>query len=253
MPEARDRTERPVDYAAIFANRRRNGVLLDEAALLLGAIEHPVQRLPSGSAVYAQRGSLIGGNYSSWRPGNGSASGRISPFGSSHGRENPSRRVGRGGGASRSPLPSWYPRKPLRDITHILRAIERKRRAGMGVDNGLEDETPTQHQVSVLETPVALGRERSLVLVTPGPAMGLKRSCPPSTAKVRKMLLDITKGNSAGEEEEEAGFITPEKKLLNSIDVVEKIVMAEIQKLKSTPLAKREEREKRVKTLMSMR
>ncbi|KAF2620431.1 hypothetical protein F2Q68_00041709 [Brassica cretica] len=88
-------------------------------------------------------------------------------------------------------------------------------------------------------------------MVTPAPAVGLKRSCPPSTAKVHKMLLDITKEIS--EEEEEAGFITPEKKLLNSIDVVEKIVMAEIQKLKSTPLAKRQEREKRVKTLMSMR
>lgn len=47
--------------------------------------------------------------------------------------------------------------------------------------------------------------------------------------------------------------MTPEKKLLNSIDMVEKIMMDQIQKLKSTPLAKREEREKRVKTLMSMR
>lgn len=121
----------------------------------------------------------------------------------------------------------------------------------MGVDSGLGAETPAHQQVCVLETPLALGDEPNCVMVTPAPAVGLKLSCPPSTAKVHKMLLDITKEIS--EQEEEAGFITPEKKLLNSIDVVEKIVMAEIQKLKSTPLAKRQEREKRVKTLMSMR
>uniref|UniRef100_A0A0D3DU24 Protein GIGAS CELL1 n=4 Tax=Brassica TaxID=3705 RepID=A0A0D3DU24_BRAOL len=253
MAEARDRLEKPVDYAAIFANRRSRGVLLDdEPASRLGVFEHPVRRLPSGSRV---PGSLVGGNYSSWRPGHGNGSGSgQSQFRSSQGRENVPMASARRerGGASRSLLPSWYPRTPLRDITHIMRAIERKRRAGMGVDSGLGAETPSRQQVRVLETPLALAAdEPNCVMVTPAPAVGLKRSCPPSTAKVHKMLLDITKEIS--EEEEEAGFITPEKKLLNSIDVVEKIVMAEIQKLKSTPLAKRQEREKRVKTLMSMR
>ncbi|CAF2048341.1 unnamed protein product [Brassica rapa subsp. narinosa] len=249
MAEARDRLEKPVDYAAIFANRRSHGVLLDEPEAGLGVLEHPVRRLPSGSRVYPQPG----GNYSSWRPGHGNGSGQ-SPFRFSQGRENvtmASARRGRGG-ASGSLLPSWYPRTPLRDITHIMRAIERKRRAGMGVESALGGETPSHQQVRFLETPVALAEdEHNCVMVTPAPAVGLKRSCPPSTAKVHKMLLDITKEIS--EKDEEAGFITPEKKLLNSIDVVEKIVMAEIQKLKSTPLAKRQEREKRVKTLMSMR
>ncbi|KAF2605619.1 hypothetical protein F2Q70_00026194 [Brassica cretica] len=47
MAEARDRLERAVDYAATFAaNRRRQGVVLDEAAARLGAFEHPVQRFP---------------------------------------------------------------------------------------------------------------------------------------------------------------------------------------------------------------
>ncbi|KAF3493968.1 hypothetical protein DY000_02056545, partial [Brassica cretica] len=295
MAEARDRLEKPVDYAAIFANRRSRGVLLDdEPASRLGVFEHPVRRLPSGSRVYPQPGSLVGGNYSSWRPGHGNGSGSgQSRFRSSQGRENVPMASARRerGGASRSLLPSWYPRTPLRDITHIMRvnspvllvinqfwvelavlalvfactgdlllclwlcqfqAIERKRRAGTGVDSGLGAETPARQQVRVLETPLALAAdEHNCVMVTPAPAVGLKRSFPPSTAKVHKMLLDITKEIS--EEEEEAGFITPEKKLLNSIDVVEKIVMAEIQKLKSTPLAKRQEREKRVKTLMSMR
>ncbi|KAL0848317.1 hypothetical protein Bca101_021564 [Brassica carinata] len=251
MAEARDRLERPVDYAAIFANRRsRHGVLLDEPASRLTVFEHPVQRLPSDSSLI---GVVRGGNYSSWRPGNGNGNGNgsgRSPFRLSQGRENPPRR-GRGGAASGSLLPSWYPRTPLRDITHIMRAIERKRRAGVRVDGGLETETPVHQQARVLEASVASADEHNCVMVTPAPAVGLKRSCPPSTAKVHKMLLDITKEIS--EEDEEAGFITPEKKLLNSIDMVEKIVMAEIQKLQSTPLAKRVEREKRVKTLMSMR
>ncbi|CAA7024687.1 unnamed protein product [Microthlaspi erraticum] len=233
MPEGRDRIERPVDYSAIFANRRSHGVLLDEPASRIIFQSEPQANPEPGSIG---RGSIIGtggiirGNFSSWRPGNG------------NGRENTpmvSARRGRGR-ASPSPLPSWYPRTPLRDITHIIRAMERRRRAGMGVVDGQE-----------IESPVPLSGEHNCSMVTPGPAVGLKRSCPPSTAKVHKMLLDIT--NEISEEDEEAGFITPEKKLLNSIDIVEKIVMEEMQKLKSTPLAKREEREKRVRTLMSMR
>lgn len=122
---------------------------------------------------------------------------------------------------------------------------------GVGGD-GREIEIPTHQQVGVLESQVSLSGELNCLMVTPGPSVGFKRSCPPSTAKVHKMLLDITKEISE-EEAAAAGFITPEKKLLNSIDKVEKIVMEEIQKLKSTPRAKRDEREKRVRTLMSMR
>ncbi|CAH2063763.1 unnamed protein product [Thlaspi arvense] len=244
MPEARDRIHRPVDYAAIFANRRSNGVLLDEPASRLGLIEPPAQRSPSDSEPGSiGRGSLVvRGNFSSWRPGHGNRSGQI-PFRSPQGRENVAMVTARRGRGRVSPsaLPSWYPRTPLRDITHIMRAIERRRRAGMGVEgDGREIVIPAQGQVG----------EDNCLMVTPGPALGFKRGCPPSTARVHKMLLDISKEVS---EEDEAGFITPEKKLLNSIDIVEKIVMEEMQKLKSTPQAKREEREKRVRTLMSMR
>ncbi|VVB06087.1 unnamed protein product [Arabis nemorensis] len=255
MLEARDRIERPVDYSAVFVNRRSHGVLLDEPASRLS-----LQRLPSDSQVNPEpigRGSLVGtgglvrGNFGSWRPGNGRGH---SPFRFSQGRENMpmvSARRGRGR-ESATVLPSWYPRTPLRDITHIIRAFERRRGAGMGVGgDGREIEIPTHQQVGVLESPVSLSGEHNCLMVTPGPYVGFKRNCPPSTAKVHKMLLDITKEIS--EEEEAAGFITPEKKLLNSIDKVEKIVMEEIQKLKSTPRAKRDEREKRVRTLMSMR
>ncbi|KAL9295358.1 unnamed protein product [Arabidopsis thaliana] len=243
MPEARDRTERPVDYSTIFANRRRHGILLDEPDSRLSLIESPVN--PDIGSI-GGTGGLVRGNFTTWRPGNGR--GGHTPFRLPQGRENMpivTARRGRGGGL----LPSWYPRTPLRDITHIVRAIERRRGAGTGGDDGRVIEIPTHRQVGVLEPPVPLSGEHKCSMVTPGPSVGFKRSCPPSTAKVQKMLLDITKEIA----EEEAGFITPEKKLLNSIDKVEKIVMAEIQKLKSTPQAKREEREKRVRTLMTMR
>lgn len=128
MPEARDRIERPVDYSAIFVNRRSHGVLLDEPDSQLRLIESPVRRLPSDSPEpgLIGRGSLVGTgglvrrNFSTWRPANGRGH---SPFRLAPGRENMpmvSARRGRGR-ASPSLLPSWYPRTPLRDITHVMR------------------------------------------------------------------------------------------------------------------------------------
>ncbi|MFS7943226.1 hypothetical protein Hanom_Chr06g00497761 [Helianthus anomalus] len=48
-------------------------------------------------------------------------------------------------------------------------------------------------------------------------------------------------------------LLTPEKRLLNSIEIVEKVVMEELNRLKRTPAAEKAEREKKVRTLMSMR
>ncbi|KAG2244013.1 hypothetical protein Bca52824_094148 [Brassica carinata] len=221
MPEARDRREAG-GLPAAFLNRRSHGIFLDEPLPAhLNPFQSPVQRLPSESLAFgsAGQGSTVG-------RGGGIARGNLGV-----------RRTGGGGGrrglgvarrgrarASASVLPSWYPRTPLRDVSSVVRAIER-RRARMG-----ETENPTPQQLGVLD-------DDSLV----------QRPWPPSTAKVHQILLDITRESSA----EEA--LTPQKKLLNSIDKVEKVVMEEIQKMKSTPSAKRAEREKRVRTLMSMR
>ena len=84
-------------------------------------------------------------------------------------------------------------------------------------------------------------------MVSPSLAVGVKPRTP-AVGKVPKILLGIANQN-AGESE----FLTPQKKLLNSIDTVEKVVMEELQKLKRTPSAKKAEREKRIRTLMSMR
>ncbi|CAA0805898.1 Protein POLYCHOME [Striga hermonthica] len=66
--------------------------------------------------------------------------------------------------------------------------------------------------------------------------------------EVPKMLLDIATNQKDGD-----SCKTPQKKLLENIDTVEKVVMEELRKLKRTPSAKKAEKEKRVRTLMSMR
>ncbi|KAG7570149.1 hypothetical protein ISN45_Aa04g027800 [Arabidopsis thaliana x Arabidopsis arenosa] len=258
MPEARDRIERPVDYPAAFLNRRSHGILLEEPATHHNLFGSPVQRVPSeatglgsiGQGSMTGRGGLVRGNFGIRRTGGGRR-GQIQ-FRSPQGRENMSLGVTRRGRAraSNSVLPSWYPRTPLRDVSAVVRAVER-RRARMGEGVGRDIETPTPQQLGVLDSLVPLSGaqlEHDYSMVTPGPSVGFKRPWPPSTAKVHQILLDITRENT-GEED----ALTPQKKLLNSIDKVEKVVMEEIQKMKSTPSAKRAEREKRVRTLMSMR
>ncbi|XP_060180002.1 protein POLYCHOME-like [Lycium barbarum] len=129
--------------------------------------------------------------------------------------------MGRGGHIV---LPSWYPRTPLRDITSILRAIER-RSARLGESEGQQLESPIPQDRTVLDPSDS------------------------TSGKVPKILLDITYQNDSGDSD----GLTPERKLLQSIDKVEKAVMEELHKLMRTPIAKKQEREKRVGTLMSMR
>jgi len=70
----------------------------------------------------------------------------------------------------------------------------------------------------------------------------------PLGCKVPKIYLDIS-----DLPEGESETLTPQKKLLNNIDQVQEAVLEELKKLKRTPSAKKAEREKRVRTLMSMR
>lgn len=85
-------------------------------------------------------------------------------------------------------------------------------------------------------------------MITPIPTIR-KMTGPTVSAAIPKILLDVSNKTTEGE----ADTLTPQKKLLNSIDTVEKVVMEELNKLRRTPRAKKEEREKRVRTLMSMR
>ncbi|KDP37365.1 hypothetical protein JCGZ_06819 [Jatropha curcas] len=245
MTESRDRLSRAIDIAAVFS-RRRSGALgfyLDQPDLesALSPIRRPIA---------AARTVTVGASPIS-RGRGGLGTPRIR---NTHGtlvRENTpvaSLRRGNGNGRGRI-LPSWYPRTPLRDITAVVRAIER-RREHLGVGRAQEIESPVPHAYGVHDSspsPVAAHLEHGNTIMSPIPSLEVKR-CPPTVGKVPKILLDIT--NQATEDSE---FLTPQKKLLNSIDTVEKEVMEELRKLKRTASAKKAVRDKKVRTLMSLR
>lgn len=129
---------------------------------------------------------------------------------------------GQGGGSA---LPSWYPRAPLRDITAITWAIERRRALSLREpEEGLQTASPVTHQDQVPDEPL-----------------------------LSAQLEHFSVNHGTAEEAED--YLTPQqpRKLVNDIDSVEKAVLEEIKTLKSTPSAKKAERARKVRTLMSMR
>ncbi|XP_062117612.1 protein POLYCHOME [Humulus lupulus] len=257
MPESRDRLSRPVDVAGIFSQRRANslGVLVDEPELGPTVIGPPT--LQTTTTTTTDLGTTTG--FGATREGGGL---RRDSFGTP--RAGPWRREStpmtgtsrRGWGRGRNRhtlLPSWYPRTPLRDITAIVRAIER-RRASLrdAAGSGLEIGSPTPQELGSFASSSVDVAPLDYNLYTTTPRSVVRRKpCPPSVSsvgKVPKILLGIANQTTG-----ESDCLTPQKKLLNSIDTVEKVVMEELHKLKRTPTAKRAEREKRVRTLMTMR
>ena len=65
--------------------------------------------------------------------------------------------------------------------------------------------------------------------------------------------VKITGGITLKENRPDWYFLTPEKKLLNSIEQVSEVWVKEQRKLERTPAAKKAERERKVRVLMSMR
>ncbi|XP_047963887.1 protein POLYCHOME [Salvia hispanica] len=248
MPETRDRLPREVDVMASYSNRRRitsGGNRNSDVSILVDEAEDQATRTPfrwrgasmvgtpASMAVTRRRGDL--GSQRFVRSPN---FGRSSPL--VIGRENMSPVVGIGRGLRGRGsilLPAWYPRKPLRDITAVMKAIER-RRAHQEEGEGLETESP-ELQDQIVHDPS--------VSTSPFPIAGIRR-CPPTVGKVPKILRNITNQGEGG-----STCLTPQKKLLNNIEAVERVVMEELHKLKRTPSAKKAERQKRVRTLMSMR
>ncbi|KAL4571644.1 hypothetical protein LXL04_018407 [Taraxacum kok-saghyz] len=267
MPEARDRLARPNSGVAEIYRLRRSsvdsiGILPDDgdseisvnrtpfrwgATPLTGdASGQPMAVAPSTRTIAgatarvggAGRG-LFGTPRTVYRRGGRSQN--TPPSGSTV-------RRARGRSGSQSVLPSWYPRTPLGDITHVVRAIERRRAHLVGGEGQvLGSPTPIRidHPHTVHDpSPSGAHLEHELSLVTPNPKLASKSFRPPQL----KIFADVQ--NQA---DGESDFLTPQKKLLNSIDIVEKVVMEELHRLKRTPTAKKAEREKRVRTLMSMR
>lgn len=248
MAEGRDRLTRQEDPIIVYTRRRRS---IDRGGIAILEDESP----GSSSRVPVETGRVT-------VPGGGI--GRIG-FGSPRNRRGrnslrtPARVIGRqnispaGQGRNRgrhSVLPAWYPRTPLRDITSIVRAIERTRaRLRESEGEQLESVVPQDHTiVDPSESTSGSQLEHSTSMITPRPKTR-SRYHPKSVGKVPKILLDITNQNTSGDAE----CLTPQRKLLNSIDTVEKDVMEELHKLKRTPSARKQERDKRVKTLMSLR
>ncbi|KAL9155238.1 hypothetical protein ABFS82_10G168700 [Erythranthe guttata] len=219
MPERRDGMPRQEDVIATYSNRRpifssggrdcgrvnSLGLVLEDEPKEGVATETPFRWRGTGTA--ATPGPI------------GIASGRgsiVNPRIGITGKENLSPMVGSGRG---SILPPWYPRKPLQDITAVVRAIERRR--------------------ALCEESEGLQNEHDFLTISQNPKIG----------KVPKILLL----NITNQDEGDSVSLTPQKKLLNDIDTVEKVVTEELRKLKSTPTAKKAERDKRVRTLLSMR
>ncbi|CAL5358551.1 unnamed protein product [Camellia sinensis] len=140
MPESRDRLSRPDDITVLFARRRQS---IGGIAILLDEPEEV------GSGTPFRRGATA-------MTGTRGAMGSAATRGGGVGRENtPLGRVrrGRGRGGRGSVLPSWYPRTPLRDITAVVRAIER-RRVTLRETEGLQNESPISQDRNVLDPSV---------------------------------------------------------------------------------------------------
>ncbi|XP_061373677.1 protein POLYCHOME-like [Gastrolobium bilobum] len=241
MPEARDRRSSPLDVAAIYSRRPASLLgALDFDPLILGSTPSPATPGATGSVVFgAPRNSI----------GRGRSRGRGRYSYTAAGENTPplgTLRRGRGRGSSRSILPSWYPRTPLRDITAVVRAIER-RRALLGENEGQQTGTPLRADQQLPAPSVSDAQPQHGESVSSLKSVGVVIKTP-AGSKVPKILVQIS-----NQEEGESELLTPQKKLLNNIDKVEKVVREELQRLKRTPSAKKAEREKRVRTLMSMR
>ncbi|KAI7990370.1 Protein POLYCHOME [Camellia lanceoleosa] len=111
-------------------------------------------------------------------------------------------------------------------------AIER-RRASLRETESLQNESPIPQVQNVLDPSVPTSGaqlEHDISMISPNRTVGMRKSFPSSVGKVPKILLDITNQNVG-----QPNCLTPQKKFLNSIDTVEKVVMEELKKLKSTP------------------
>ncbi|KAI4380625.1 hypothetical protein MLD38_006794 [Melastoma candidum] len=133
MPESRDRLVRSVDIAAEYARWR--------LGLGSGLFDRPrplVQPISEGTAPITIRRDR---NLRTRRISDGGTGGRNylwwmrTPAATARASSSSSR-----GRAVNSPLPSWYPRTPLQDITTVARAYDQRRELSSLTDGGKYDD-----------------------------------------------------------------------------------------------------------------
>ncbi|KAK9748145.1 hypothetical protein RND81_02G039000 [Saponaria officinalis] len=234
IPVSRDRLARPVDISALLGREtRRVNLIVDEPGLRRVGLSGYGSR-----NVLGNDGSAIGSPVGVQRAGyNGGRNQQRSVVVGRDARTPGSSAARRGGSRGRSQLPSWYPRTPLRDITAIVRAIER-RRAELGLNQDAEAQQ---------ERNDARQEQNDISVSTPAPTIAIKPQPSPATQLVR------IKAGNADWSVDGSDFLTPQKKLLNSIEKVREVWLENQRKLERTPAAKRAERESKVRVLMSMR
>ncbi|XP_043693524.1 protein POLYCHOME-like [Telopea speciosissima] len=228
MPEPRDRIVRPDPIELLFVTRRWGAGIPQDTGPQRGFTASPSR--PDGRNLFVSSSRTTDGRnlFASTRR-RGPTANKVQ-----RGRRGGSAQRGRGRATNNSPLPSWYPRRPLRDITEIVLAIERR-------SHHIEPE-PAQ-----LHTPLPAPLEHNSNLQTPNPEKAVK-PCMPSSSHQSMVLQNFDSKNAEGSD-----FITPQKKLLDSIEQVEKVVIEEFRKHECSRSARKLERQKKVHTLMSMR
>ncbi|CAO2838287.1 unnamed protein product [Amaranthus hypochondriacus] len=207
MHVTRDRKSRPVDISSMLPNaQRRVNLVVDVPGLQWKGLSTKVSTEKTGGVINKISRGRVGARRRMYR------------WYVNIDKENQRPNILRQSKASI--LPYWYPRTPLRDITSIVRAIERKRAK-------LRNDQTTEAEASVSNT--QLQHETSNLLTVP-------QEC---------KVVD--------QKEEDADSPTPQKTLLNSIEEVRQVWLEDQRKLERTPAAKKAERKKRIRILMSMR
>ncbi|KAL6650888.1 hypothetical protein ACP70R_009813 [Stipagrostis hirtigluma subsp. patula] len=160
----------------------------------------------------------------------------------------------------RSPLPDWYPRTPLRDITAIAKAIQRSRLRIAAAQQ--QSERPEQSPQSVNQTTPAqseqdIPQNAESSAVASGSGSTERDNVASSATVVAEDNQKVLPSPSEGSTKTPSKVSDPtvadiaEKKLSSSIEQIEKIVR---KNLKRTPKASQaSKRATRRRALMSMR
>ncbi|KAJ4979958.1 hypothetical protein NE237_010738 [Protea cynaroides] len=230
MPESRDRLVRPDPIELLFVTRRWVAGIPQDTRPQRGFTASPL-RPEAQRVAFVSPSRIINGrnSYASTRQ-RGPTVNTVQ-----RGRTGGPAQQGRRRTTNNSPLHSWYPRRPLRDVTEVVLAIQRRR------SHHIEPE-PAQ-----LHSPLPAPLEHNSNLETPKPENEVKPR-KSSISRLSKVLQNLDNNIAA-----DSDFITPQKKLLNSIEQVEKVVIEEFRKQESSCSAKKMERQKKVRTLKSMR